>query len=77
MRMAAVRNNASKAAIGVIVDPEIGESRARRGSGRDHQARAWRQSGISGDAPFEETFVVEQLSDGRFHRPGPYFGAAK
>ena len=32
------------------------------------------KSGIPGDAPYQETFVVEQLSDGKFVAPGPYYG---
>ncbi len=32
------------------------------------------KSGIPGDAPYQESFVVEQLSDGQFVAPGPYFG---
>src|ERR1019366_6055309 len=32
------------------------------------------KSGIPGDAPYKETFVVEKLSDGKFVAPGPYYG---
>jgi len=32
------------------------------------------KSGIPGDAPYKETFVVEKLSDGNFLAPGPFFG---
>jgi microcystin degradation protein MlrC len=32
------------------------------------------KSGISGDTPFKETFVVEKLSDGNFLAPGPFYG---
>jgi microcystin degradation protein MlrC len=32
------------------------------------------KSGIPGDAPYQESFIVKQLSDGRFVAPGPYFG---
>ena len=32
------------------------------------------KSGIPGDAPYQETFVVEKLSDGKFVAPGPYYG---
>ena len=45
MLRALVRNGATKAAIGVIVDPAICESRARGGTRRDHQTRARRQIG--------------------------------
>ena len=32
------------------------------------------KSGIPGDAPYQETFIIEKLSDGQFVAPGPYFG---
>ena len=32
------------------------------------------KSGIPGDAPYKETFIVEKLSDGKFVAPGPYYG---
>ena len=32
------------------------------------------KSGIPGDAPYEESFIVEKLSDGQFVAPGPYYG---
>jgi microcystin degradation protein MlrC len=32
------------------------------------------KSGIPGDAPYQESFVVEKLSDGQFVAPGPYYG---
>jgi microcystin degradation protein MlrC len=32
------------------------------------------KSGIPGDAPYKETFVVEKLSDGQFVASGPYYG---
>jgi microcystin degradation protein MlrC len=77
MLRALVRNNASKAAIGVIVDPESAKAAHVAGLGATIRLALGGKSGIPGDAPFEETFVVEQLSDGRFIAPGPYFGGSK
>ena len=76
MLRALVRNGATRAAIGVIVDPQLRESRACGGERRDRHLALGGKSGIPGDAPFEENFVVEQLSDGHFIAPGPYFGGS-
>ncbi|RED37594.1 microcystin degradation protein MlrC [Rhodopseudomonas thermotolerans] len=74
MLRALVRNNAQRAAIGVIYDPEAAEAAHAAGAGAVISLALGGRSGIPGDAPFEEIFVVEQLSDGRFVAPGPYFG---
>ncbi|MFZ5736454.1 MAG: M81 family metallopeptidase [Pseudomonadota bacterium] len=74
MLRALVRNNAQRAAIGVIYDPEAAEAAHTAGAGAVISLALGGRSGIPGDAPFEEIFVVEQLSDGRFVAPGPYFG---
>src|SRR5216683_2756222 len=68
---------ASKAAIGVIVDPESAKAARVAGPGATIRLALGGKSGIPGDAPFEETFVVEQLSDGQFIAPGPYFGGSR
>ena len=74
MLRALVRNNASKAAIGVIVDPESANAAHAAGLGATITLALGGKSGIPGDAPFENSYVVETLSDGRFIAPGPYFG---
>src|ERR1700681_1963168 len=74
MLRALVRNNASKAAIGVIVDPESAHAAHAAGLGATITLALGGKSGIPGDAPFENSYVVETLSDGRFIAPGPYFG---
>jgi microcystin degradation protein MlrC len=74
MLRALVRNNASKAAIGVIVDPEAANAAHAAGLGATITLALGGKSGIPGDAPFESSYVVETLSDGRFIAPGPYFG---
>jgi microcystin degradation protein MlrC len=74
MLRALVRNNAARAAIGVIYDPASAEAAHEAGVGVSLKLSLGGKSGISGDAPFEATFVVEKLSDGKFVAPGPYFG---
>jgi microcystin degradation protein MlrC len=77
MLRALVRNNASKAAIGVICDPESAEISHAAGEGATVTLALGGKSGIPGDAPYKETFVVEKLSDGKFIAPGPYYGGRK
>ena len=74
MLRALVRNNAQRAAIGVIYDPDAAKAAHAAGVGAMISLSLGGKSGIPGDTPFEEIFVVEQLSDGRFVAPGPYFG---
>src|ERR1700681_2859560 len=74
MLRALVRNNATKAAIGVIVDPESAHAAHAAGLGATITLALGGKSGIPGDAPYQETFVVEKLSDGQFIAPGPYYG---
>jgi microcystin degradation protein MlrC len=77
MLRALVRNGATKAAIGVIVDPESAKAAHAAGQGATIRLALGGKSGIPDDAPFEATFVVEQLSDGQFIAPGPYFGGSR
>ncbi|MGY4480429.1 M81 family metallopeptidase [Bradyrhizobium sp. USDA 3364] len=73
MLRALVRNKAS-AATGVIYDPQSASAAHTAGIGASVTLELGGKSGIPGDAPYRETFVVEQLSDGKFVAPGPYFG---
>src|SRR5689334_113636 len=73
MLRALVRNKAS-AATGVIYDPESAKAAHAAGVGATVTLSLGGKSGIAGDEPYRETFVVEKLSDGRFIAPGPYFG---
>ena len=52
----------------------LGQGRASAGVGATVTLSLGGKSGIPGDAPYQETFVVEKLSDGKFVAPGPYFG---
>jgi microcystin degradation protein MlrC len=74
MLRALVRNNAKRAAIGVIYDPASAKAAHAAGVGASVTLALGGKSGISGDAPYKETFVVEKLSDGQFIAPGPYYG---
>jgi microcystin degradation protein MlrC len=74
MLRALVRNNAARAAIGVIYDPESAKAAHAAGVGATVPVALGGKSGISGDAPYQETFIVEQLSDGQFVASGPYYG---
>ena len=74
MLRALVRNNAQRAATGVIYDPPSAQAAHAAGVGATITLALGGKSGIPGDAPYQETFVVEQLSDGKFVAPGPYYG---
>lgn len=73
MLRALVRNKAS-AATGVIYDPESARAAHAAGVGATVALSLGGKSGIPDDAPYAERFVVENLSDGRFIAPGPYYG---
>ena len=77
MLRALVRNKAQKAATGVIYDPDSAQAAHAAGEGATVTLALGGKSGISGDAPYKETFVVEKLSDGKFIAPGPYYGGRK
>src|SRR5438132_8213119 len=69
MLRALVRNNAKKAAIGVIFDPASAKAAHTAGVGATVTLALGGKSGISGDTPFEASCVVEKLSDGKFVAP--------
>ncbi len=74
MLRALVGNKATRAAIGAIYDPASARAAHAAGVGAIVTLALGGKSGIPGDAPYEETFVVERLSDGKFVAPGPYYG---
>ena len=77
MLRALLKSGATKAAIGVIVDPDSALAAHAAGAGNTVTLALGGKSGIPGDAPLQETFVVEKISDGRFIAPGPYFGGSQ
>jgi microcystin degradation protein MlrC len=74
MLRALVRNRAQRAATGVIYDPAAAKAAHAAGEGATVTLALGGKSGIPGDAPYQETFVVEKLSDGNFLAPGPFYG---
>jgi microcystin degradation protein MlrC len=74
MLRALVNNNAKRAALGVIYDPQSAKAAHAAGVGATVTLALGGKSGIPGDAPYKESFVVEKLSDGNFVAPGPYYG---
>ena len=74
MLRALVRNDAQRAAIGAIYDPVSAAAAHKAGVGATVTLSLGGKSGISGDAPYENNFIVERLSDGEFIAPGPYYG---
>jgi microcystin degradation protein MlrC len=74
MLRALVRNHAKRAALGVIYDPQSAKAAHAAGVGATVTLALGGKSGIPGDAPYKESFVVEKLSDGNFVAPGPYYG---
>jgi microcystin degradation protein MlrC len=74
MLRALVRNRASRAALGVICDPQSARAAHAAGTGATIALALGGKSGIAGDAPYRESFTVEHLSDGKFVAPGPYYG---
>jgi microcystin degradation protein MlrC len=74
MLRALVRNRAVKAAIGAIYDPASARAAHAAGVGATVRTALGGKSGIKGDSPYEETFTIETLSDGKFVAPGPYYG---
>jgi len=66
MLRALVRNKAVRAATGVIFDPASAKAAHAAGVGATVTLSLGGKSGISGDAPYTESFVVETLSDGKF-----------
>jgi len=74
MLRALVRNGAKRAAIGVIYDPQSAKAAHAAGVGATVTLALGGKSGIPGDAPYKETFIVDKLSDGQFVAPGPYYG---
>ncbi|MGY3451677.1 M81 family metallopeptidase [Bradyrhizobium sp. USDA 4353] len=77
MLRALVRNRASRAAIGMIYDPQAALAAHAAGEGATITLSLGGKSGIPGDAPFEESFIVEKISDGRFVASGPFYGGRK
>ena len=64
------------AAIGSIFDPAAAAAAHAAGEGATLRLALGGRAGIPGDAPLEDDYVVEALSDGRFVCPGPFHGGS-
>ena len=73
MLRALVRNNATRAAIGVVFDPQSAAAAHAAGVGATVTLALGGKSGIPGDEPYQASFVVETLSDGKFVGTGPFY----
>jgi microcystin degradation protein MlrC len=73
MLRALVRNNATRAAIGVVCDPQSAIAAHAAGVGATVTLALGGKSGIPGDEPYQASFVVEALSDGKFVGTGPFY----
>jgi microcystin degradation protein MlrC len=74
MLRALVRNNATRAAIGAICDPQSARAAHAAGVGATVTLALGGNSGVPGDEPYHASFTVENLSDGKFVASGPYYG---
>jgi microcystin degradation protein MlrC len=77
MLRALVEADVRNAAIGLIVDPEAAEAAHAAGVGGSVTLGLGGKSGIPGDGPFEGTFMVEALSDGKVVGTGPFYHNAR
>lgn len=77
MAHALVQGGATRAAIGVIVDPAAAAAAHAAGEGKTITLTLGAKSGIPGDRPLAGEFLVEKLSDGRFVAPGPFYGGSR
>jgi microcystin degradation protein MlrC len=77
MLRALVAAQVDGAALGVICDPAAAAHAHEAGVGAELSIALGGRSGVPGDAPLTERFIVETLSDGRFVAPGPYYGGAR
>lgn len=76
MLRALLKAGATRAAIGVIVDPDSAKRAHSAGQGARIELSLGGKSNIPGDAPLRATYRVDKLSDGRFKATGPYYGGA-
>ena len=77
MLRALVDNDAPRAALGMMVDPEAALAAHQAGVGSAINIALGGKSRVPGDAPFEAEFRVERVGDGQFAGTGPMYGGAR
>ena len=70
---ALVRQRATEATLGLLIDVESAQRAHAAGQGATLGFSLGGRSRIAGDAPFEGEFTVERLGDGKFTCTGPMF----
>lgn len=73
MLAALVRQRATEATLGLLIDPGAARRAHEAGQGATLAFSLGGRSRIPGDAPFEGEFTVERLGDGKFTCTGPMF----
>ncbi|CAN7637668.1 M81 family metallopeptidase [Caballeronia sp. LjRoot31] len=73
MLRALIAQGATRASIGLIVDPEAAAAIHAHRVGDTIRLALGGRSGVAGDAPYEGDFVIEALSDGKIRATGPYY----
>jgi microcystin degradation protein MlrC len=73
MLAALVRQRATDATLGLLIDPDAARRAHEAGQGATLAFSLGGRSRIPGDAPFEGEFTVERLGDGKFTCTGPMF----
>jgi len=73
MLAALVRQRATEATLGMLIDPESARRAHEAGQGATLAFALGGRSRIPGDAPFSGEFTVERLGDGQFTCTGPMF----
>lgn len=74
---ALVEQNAQNAALGLLADPAAMKIIATHKPGDTVHLSLGGHSGVEGDAPYENDFVIESLSDGKIDAVGPYYKGYK
>ena len=77
MLAALVRNDAQGASLGIFRDEEASAAAHAAGEGAEITLAVGGKSGIPGDTPYEGTFTVAKLGDGRFTCTGPNLGGRR
>ncbi|MCR9256096.1 MAG: M81 family metallopeptidase [Alphaproteobacteria bacterium] len=77
MLRALVAADAQNAALGLLFDPAAAEAAHEAGVGAEITLALGGQSKVPGDAPFEATFTVESLPEGKFTCTGPFYSGAR
>lgn len=74
---ALVAADAPEAALALVCDPHVATIAHRAGEGADIHVALGGKHIVPGDEPFDATFRVERLAEGKFVGTGPLYGGAR